>query len=147
MVPALEPSCVVECPEPEDPPLPDEEFWPSKVADVPGRAGKVLSILRGGSVLEDLVVCVMVEAPNRKDVPWLPEACPLPNVGFGVAGKPGAGPLLRDTALTPEAVVEAPADRAESHEFDSERWIAFVSTPVRDCWPLLPEEVADDGSG
>lgn len=67
-VSALEPSCVVESLEPEDPPLPGEESWPSKVADVPGCADNELRILCDGSVLEDLVICVMVEAPERKDV-------------------------------------------------------------------------------
>ena len=68
MVPALEPSFVVESPEPEDRPLAREESWPSNVADVPGRTGKELPILCSGFVLRDLVISVMVEAQKRKDV-------------------------------------------------------------------------------
>lgn len=69
----------------------------------------------------------------------------MPNVGFGVGGKTGAESLLRDAALASDNVAEAPVDMAESHEFDPEMWIAFVSIPVRDCWSLLPEEMSDDG--
>lgn len=68
MVPPLEPSCVVESLESEDPPLPGEESLPSKVADVLISAVRELPILFGGSVLEDRVISVMVEAPKRKDV-------------------------------------------------------------------------------
>lgn len=68
MVPPLEPSCVVESLESEDPPLPGEESLPSKVADVLVSAVRELPILFGGSVLEDRVISVMVEAPKRKDV-------------------------------------------------------------------------------